>query len=264
MENSNEKEMTFWDHLDELRKVFFRIVIAVVLLACIAFFFKDFLFNIILAPQRSDFILYRFFNRLAADFAIPSLEAGDFHVDLINTQLTSQFMIHMSVALYTGILLASPYIIYTLFGFINPALHTAERRTCIKILVPACLLFLFGIFLNYYVIFPLSFRFLATYQVSETVTNLISMSSYISSFTMLSLLLGTAFEIPVIAYFLAKLHLITAGMLKKFRKHSLVAILIVAAIITPTSDVFTLLLVSAPLYLLYELSVIVVSRTNSR
>ena len=228
MENSNEKEMTFWDHLDELRKVFFRIVIAVVLLACIAFFFKDFLFNIILAPQRSDFILYRFFNRLAADFAIPSLEAGDFHVDLINTQLTSQFMIHMSVALYTGILL------------------------------------LFGIFLNYYVIFPLSFRFLATYQVSETVTNLISLSSYISSFTMLSLLLGTAFEIPVIAYFLAKLHLITAGMLKKFRKHSLVAILIVAAIITPTSDVFTLLLVSAPLYLLYELSVIVVSRTNSR
>lgn len=264
MGNSDEKEMTFWDHLDELRKVFFRIVIVVMLLACIAFFFKDFLFNIILAPQRSDFILYRFFNRLAADFAMPSLEVGNFHVDLINTQLTSQFMIHMSVALYTGILLASPYIIYTLFGFISPALHVAERRICIKILVPACLLFLSGILLNYYVIFPLSFRFLATYQVSETVTNLISLSSYISSFTMLSLLLGAAFEIPVIAYFLAKLHLITAEMLKKFRKHSLIGILIVAAIITPTSDIVTLLLVSAPLYLLYEFSVIIVSRTNSR
>lgn len=261
---TNEKEMTFWDHLDELRKVFFRIAFAVIGLACIAFIFKDFLFNIILAPQRSDFILYRFFNQLATDFAMPSLAVGDFHVDLINTQLTSQFMIHMSVALYAGILLASPYIIYALFGFISPALHTAERRTCIKILIPAFLLFITGVLLNYYVIFPLSFRFLATYQVSEIVTNMISLSSYISSFTMLSLLLGAAFEIPIIAYFLAKLHLLTAHILKKFRKHSFVGILVVAAIITPTSDVFTLLLVSAPLYLLYELSIIVVSRTNSR
>lgn len=262
MGDSNEKEMTFWDHLDELRKVFFHIATAVIFLACIAFIFKDFLFDIILAPQRSDFILYRFFNQLAVNLAMPSLAAGDFHVDLINTQLTSQFMIHMSVALYAGILLASPYIIYTLFGFISPALHAAERRTCVKILVPAFLLFITGVLLNYYVIFPLSFRFLATYQVSEVVTNMISLSSYISSFTMLSLLLGAAFEIPIIAYLLAKLHLITAAMLKKFRKHSLVGILVVAAIITPTSDVFTLLLVSAPLYLLYEFSIIVVSRTN--
>lgn len=256
------KEMTFWDHLDELRKVFFRMAIAVICLACIAFCFKDVLFGIVLAPQRSDFILYRFFNRLAADFDMPSLAVGDFQVELINTQLTSQFMIHMSMALYAGILLASPYIIYALFGFISPALHAAERRTCLKILIPAGLLFIMGVLLNYYVIFPLSFRFLATYQVSENVTNLISLSSYISSFTMLSLLLGAAFEIPVIAYFLAKLHLVTAGKLKKFRKHSLVGILIVAAIITPTSDIFTLLLVSAPLYLLYEFSILVVSRTR--
>lgn len=259
MEDSDEKKMTFWDHLDELRKVFFRIVVAVLFLSCIAFVFKDFLFNIILAPQRADFILYRFFNQLAVKLDMPSLAVEDFHVDLINTQLASQFMIHMSVALYAGLLLASPYIIYTLFGFISPALHAAEKRTCLKILFPACLLFLTGILLNYYVIFPLSFRFLATYQVSEAVTNLISLSSYISSFTMLSLLLGAAFEIPVIAYFLAKLHFITAGILKKFRKHSLVGILIIAAIITPTSDIFTLLLVSAPLYLLYELSIIVTS-----
>lgn len=263
MEDS-KKEMTFWDHLDELRKVFFRIAIAVLLLACVAFCFKDSLFGIVLAPQRSDFILYRLFNRLAHDFAMPSLAVGDFQVELINTQLTSQFMIHMSVALYAGILLASPYIIYSLFGFISPALHTTERRTCLKILIPAGLLFMSGVLLNYYVIFPLSFRFLATYQVSENVTNMISLSSYISSFTMLSLLLGAAFEIPVIAWFLAKLHLVTAGKLKKFRKHSLVGILIAAAIITPTSDIFTLLLVSAPLYLLYEFSIVVVSRTNIR
>ncbi len=263
MGDANEKEMTFWDHLDELRKVFFRIVFVVVFLACVAFLFKDLLFNIILAPQYSDFILYRFLNQLAEFFSIPSLRVEDFHVDLISTQLTSQFMIHMSVAFYAGLLLASPYIIYLLFGFISPALHETERRTCLKILFPAFFLFVTGILLNYYLIFPLSFRFLASYHVSEIVTNMISISSYISSFTMLSLLMGAAFEIPVIAYLLAKLHLITASKLRQFRKHSLVGILITAAIITPTSDIFTLLLVSIPLYLLYELSIVVVVRTTS-
>ncbi len=263
MGDAYEKEMTFWDHLDELRKVFFRIVLVVVFLACVAFLFKDLLFNIILAPQRSDFILYRFLNQLAEAFSIPSLRVEDFHVDLISTQLTSQFMIHMSVAFYAGLLLASPYIIYLLFGFISPALHKTERRTCLKILFPAFFLFVTGILLNYYLIFPLSFRFLAGYHVSEIVTNMISLSSYISSFTMLSLLMGAAFEIPVIAYLLAKLHLITASKLRQFRKHSLIGILIAAAIITPTSDIFTLMLVSIPLYLLYELSIVVVVRATS-
>ena len=264
MQEANEKEMTFWDHLDELRKVFFRIAIAVILLACIAFLNKELLFDIVLAPQQSDFILYRFFNRLATDFSMPSLQVEDFHVELINIQLTSQFMIHMSTAFYAGLLLASPYIIYLLFGFISPALHEAERKTCLKIMIPGFFLFITGILLNYFVIFPLSFRFLATYQVSELVVNKISISSYISSFTMLSLLLGAAFEIPIIAYFLSKLGLITAPMLKQYRKYALVGILVIAAIITPTSDVFTLLLVSIPLYFLYELSIQVVGRSRKK
>lgn len=262
MGDSNEKEMTFWEHLDELRKVFFHMALAVLSLACIAFIFKDFLFSIVLAPQRSDFILYRFFNTLARKYAMPSLEIGDFQTELISTQLTSQFMTHMSVALYAGLLMASPYIIYLLFQFVSPALHKAERKICLKILLPAFFLFFAGITLNYFIIFPLSFRFLATYQVSETVTNLISLSSYISSFVTLSLLLGAAFEIPVIAWFLAKLHLLNANLLKKYRKHSFVGILILAAVITPTSDVFTLLLVTLPLYLLYELSIQVVRRNG--
>lgn len=264
MGEQDEKEMTFWDHLDELRKVCFRIVITVFLLACIAFIFKDFIFDIIFAPQRSDFILYRFFNRLAERFEMPSLSVEEFQVELINTQLTSQFMTHMTVALYTGILLASPYIIYSLFQFISPALYATERRTCRKILIPAYLLFIIGVLLSYYLIFPLSFRFLATYQVSEIVTNMISLSSYIGSFTMLSLLLGAAFEIPILAFLGARLRLIQTDMLKKFRKHAIVGILILASIITPTSDIFTLLLVSIPLYLLYEFSIVVVSHTHSR
>lgn len=264
MGDSSEKEMTFWDHLDELRKVFFRMALVVILLASCAFTFKDLLFNIVLAPQRSDFVLYRILNELAEKFSMPSLAVEDFHVELINTQLTSQFMTHVSVALYAGLVLASPYMIYLLFGFVSPALHQAERRTCLKVIFPAFLLFFSGILLNYFVIFPLSFRFLATYQVSETVTNMISLSSYISSFTMLSLLMGAAFEIPVIAWFLARLHLINAALLQKFRKHSLIGILILAAIITPTSDVFTLLLVSFPLYLLYELSILVVKKAGEQ
>lgn len=258
MPEQDNAVMTFWDHLDELRKVLFRMIVAIVLLACMAFACKETLFAIILAPSCPDFILYRGLNALAASWDMPSLAVETFQVDLINTQLASQFMIHMSVACYAGILLASPYLIYLLFGFISPALHRTERRTCLKILLPACLLFVCGILLNYYLIFPLSFRFLSTYQVSENITNMISLSSYVSSFTTLSFLLGVAFEIPVIAYLLGRLHLIHAGMLKKFRKHALVGILIVAAIITPTSDVFTLLLISLPLYLLYELSIRVI------
>ena len=259
MQEANEKEMTFWDHLDELRKVFFRIAIAVILLACIAFLNKETISSLI--PTLNTGL---FFNRLAADFSMPSLQVEDFHVELINIQLTSQFMIHMSTAFYAGLLLASPYIIYLLFGFISPALHEAERKTCLKIMIPGFFLFITGILLNYFVIFPLSFRFLATYQVSELVVNKISISSYISSFTMLSLLLGAAFEIPIIAYFLSKLGLITAPMLKQYRKYALVGILVIAAIITPTSDVFTLLLVSIPLYFLYELSIQVVGRSRKK
>lgn len=264
MNNSEKKEMTFWDHLDELKKVIVRIFLVVLILACVAFLLKDLLFSIVLAPQHSDFILYRFFNESALAFNLPSLAMEEFHVELISTQLTSQFMIHMTVALYAGILLATPYITYLLFGFISPALHATERRNCLKIMFPAFTLFFMGILLNYFIIFPLSFRFLATYQVSPEVKNMITLSSYISSFSLLSLLMGAAFEIPVIAWLLAKFHLIHSGILKKFRKHSLVVILLIAAIITPSSDIFTLLLVSVPLYLLYELSICVVSRSQQR
>lgn len=256
------KEMTFWDHLDELRKILFRVAIVVVVLSTIAFLNKELMFDIILAPHKSDFVLYRFFNWLGVVFSVPSLHIEDFDVELINIQLASQFLIHMSTSFYVGLLLASPYIIYKMFGFISPALYDSERKTSIKVIIASFFLFMSGVLLNYFLIFPLSFRFLATYQVSEIIVNKISISSYISTLTMLSLMLGAAFEIPVLAYFFAKLGFINVGMLKKFRKHSIVVILIIAAIITPTADIFTLLLVSVPMYLLYELSIGVVYRTR--
>lgn len=258
MQETDTQEMTFWDHLDELRKVFFRVVLFVTAVSVIVFLFKDTVFNIILAPRDSGFILYQWLNQLGAWLGQPSIHIDNFNIELINIELTSQFFIHMSTAFYVGMLLSSPYIIYQIFHFISPALYEKERKTSVRVLIAAFFLFLAGILLNYYLIFPLSLRFLATYQVSEIVANKISISSYMSTFFGLSVMLGATFEIPVLSYFFAKFGLITPEFLQKHRKHAFVLILMVAAVITPTTDMFTLLLVSIPMYALYELSIWVV------
>ena len=259
MDDAKEKNMTFWDHLEELRKVIFRIALFASVFAVLAFVNKKILFDIIFAPQRSDFITYRALCQLADWVKIPSICPGDFHVDLISINLSSQFVVHMSVAFYAGLIIASPYIIYQLFGFIKPALYENERKYSTRTLVAAFLLFFCGILLNYYAIFPLSFRFLGTYQVSEIVENKITLSSYISTFTMLSIAMGAVFEIPILAYFMAKIGLINSGHLKKYRRHAFVIILIIAAIITP-ADLFSMFLLPIPMYMLYELSIVVVNK----
>lgn len=264
MGENDTQGMTFWDHLDEFRKIFFRMSIVMTLLAIIVFINKDFVFDIIFAPQSSDFILYESLNRLGEWLSMPSIHVDNFRVELINIELTSQFFVHMSTSFYVGFLLASPYFIYQIFSFIRPALYEKERQASTRIIVSAYLLFMTGILLNYFLIFPLSFRFLATYQVSDIVANKISLSSYIDTFITLSLMLGATFEIPVVAYFFAKFGFITSGLLRRYRKHALIVILILAAIITPTTDIFTLLLVSVPMYALYELSIGIVSRTTKR
>lgn len=260
---NQEQEMTFWDHLDELRKVIFRIVIAVSLLAVVAFINKTLLFDIIFAPHRSDFITYRVLCALGTHLQMPSICPGEFHVDLINTQLVSQLMAHMSVAFYTGLVVASPYIIYQLFGFIKPALYENEKRYSTRTILAAFVLFFCGLLLNYYAIFPLSFRFLGTYQVSEFVENKITLSSYISTFTTLSIAMGAVFEIPILAFFFAKTGLVKTHHLKKYRRHAFVVILIISAILTP-ADLFSLFLLAIPMYMLYELSILVVKRTSPK
>ena len=242
--------VTFWDHLEELRRVLFKVVGAVMVLMVVAFCFKDELFVVVLAPQQSDFIVYRW------------LGAESFQVQLINTQLASQFITHMKVACYAGILLASPYIIYQLFRFVSPALYANERRYVVQMTFWGYLLFMLGVQLNYFLIFPLTFRFLGTYQVSALVENTITLTSYVDTLMMLSLMMGIVFEIPILSWLFAKLGFLTSSFMKKYRRHAIVLILIVAAFITPTSDVFTLTLVSLPMYLLYEISIGVVKRTE--
>lgn len=238
--------LTFWDHLDELRTSLFRIICAVALFAVIAFVMKEELFGIILAPRSSDFITYRL------------LGTDDFSIHLMNTGLTEQFMIHMQTAIYAGLLIASPYILYELFRFVSPGLYTNERHYAVWIVGAAYLMFLIGTLVNYLVVFPFTVRFLGTYQVSPDVTNMLTLQSYVDTLLGMSLVMGVVFELPVVCALMGRMGLINGRLMTTYRRHALVAILIVAAIITPTTDAFTLFVVALPIYLLYELSILIV------
>lgn len=259
---NDASNMTFWDHVDELRKVLFRIIIVTGVLMLAAFCFKDELFSIILAPKENDFIVYQWFDRIGNALHIPGLSVPDFHIQLINTKLSGQFLTHMSVSLYASIVLASPYILYQLFRFVSPALYANERRYSLRVVMWGYILFLLGVLFSYFLVFPFTFRFLALYQVSAEVENAILLSSYIDTLTMLSLMLGITFEIPILAWLFAKLGFLTSTFMRTYRKHAIIIALVISAIITPTSDAITLILVAAPMSLLYEASIFIVKRTN--
>lgn len=188
---------------------------------------------------------------------------SDFSIKLINTGLAEQFIIHMKTAMYAGVLCASPYILYQLFRFVSPALYTNERKYATRVVGSGYLMFVFGVLLSYYLIFPLTFHFLGTYQVSEEVENMITLQSYISTLVMMSLAMGIVFEMPVLSWLFAKLGFLSTGFMRHYRKHAFIIILIVAAIITPTSDIFTLSLVALPMYFLYELSIYIVKMATT-
>lgn len=248
--------MTFWDHLDELRGVIVKIICVTLFFSIIAFIFKEKLFEIVLAPKEPGFITYRLLGKIEAHFSDSGI--GAFSVALINTGLAEQLIIHMKTALCAGVLCASPYILYQLFRFVSPALYSDEKRYAKRVVGSGYLMFIAGVLLSYYLIFPLTFRFLGTYQVADDVTNMISLQSYMSTLIVMSLSMGIVFEMPVIVWLFGKMGLITPGFMRKYRRHAIVIILIVAAIITPTSDVFTLMIVSLPMWMLYEASILLV------
>jgi sec-independent protein translocase protein TatC len=241
---------TFWDHLDVLRASLIRMAIAVVIFGIVAFCMKEALFSIVLAPCSSDFITYRL------------LGAEAFHIHLMNTGLTEQFMIHMRTAIYAGLLVASPYILYELFRFVSPGLYQNERHYAVWIVGAAYLMFIIGTLINYFVVFPLTVRFLGTYQVSPDVANMLTLQSYIDTLLGMSLVMGVVFELPVVCALMGRMGLLTDHFMAEYRRHAVVAILVVAAIITPTTDVFTLFIVALPIYLLYEVSIQIVRITK--
>ncbi|MBR6320993.1 MAG: twin-arginine translocase subunit TatC [Prevotella sp.] len=243
---SGQATGTFWDHLDILRWAILRSLAVAVVFAVAAFCLKDLLFAVVLAPRSSDFVTFRLMG------------VEPFSVHLMNTGLTEQFLTHMRVAMYAGVLCAAPYIIYELFRFISPGLYAAERRAAVWLVTSGYVMFMLGTLLNYLLIFPLTVRFLGTYQVSADVDNMLTLQSYIDTLLSMSLIMGIIFELPVVCAILGRLGMVNRRLMSHYRRHAVVAILIVAAIITPTTDVFTLCIVSLPIWLLYEASILLV------
>ena len=256
--NPDPNLLTFGGHLEVLRRMLFRIIAVVMVLAIAVFCFKDKTFELLLAPSQWDFVTYRYIevllHKLGSNFTF-----NQFHINLIATELSSQFMTHISTALYLGLLGASPYILVELFRFITPALYENEKKYSVQVAATMYLLFIVGVLMSYFILFPISFRFLGTYSVSGMVESNITLKSYISTFTTLTLVMGLVFQLPVIAFFLGKLEVITSEMLANYRKYAFLVIMLVAAIITPP-DLMTLVLVTIPLYLLYEVSILVLKR----
>ena len=227
------ENLSFWEHLDELRSALLKSLCAWLLATVAAFCAKDWLFEFLMRPLMPN-------------------------QTLINIDVTAQFVIHIQVSLCIGLIVAFPLIIYWLYGFLAPALYVQEKRFTIFGMTGAILLFAAGVALNYFVIFPVSFRFLSNYQVTPMVENQISLSSYISLLLVLSILMGILFEVPILTWTLSKMGLLQREHLQKYRRYVFVGILILAAVITPTGDPITLLLVSIPVYLLYELSILAI------
>ncbi len=257
--NSEKAEMSFLEHLEALRWHLMRAVIAVLTLAIVLFFYREIVFDhFLFAPKHPDFWTYRMLC-LLSDY----LDMGDalcireLPFELINTELSGQFTMHIWVSFVAGFILAAPYVLWEIWRFIKPALHEKERKYSKGVVFFSTLLFFAGVLFGYYVIVPLSINFLGSYQVSADVKNMIAMDSFVSTVTTITFASGIVFELPIVIYFLTQIGLMTPQFMRTYRKHAMVIILIVAAIITPSPDVTSQLLVAFPLYLLYELSIFV-------
>ncbi len=253
--------MSFWDHLDELRSYLLKSLAVIIVCTLVAFIFKEKLFAIILAPKEEHFITYRILHYVTK-LLNTELQDIHFHVDLINTGLAGQFLVHMKASFATGFICASPYMLFLLFKFVSPGLYPKERRYAVRAILIGYIMFVAGVLLCYFLIFPLTFRFLGTYQVENSINNLITLDSYISTLMTLCIALGFVFELPVLCWFFAKIGIITADFMRHSRRYAIVLVLIIAAMITPTSDIFTLSLVALPILLLYEASITIVANTG--
>jgi sec-independent protein translocase protein TatC len=258
------KEMTFWDHLTELRKRLMRIILAWFVMTIVAFLNREIIFDkIILAPKDTDFITYKWLCQLGNFLHVDSLCLPPMSLTIINLNLSGQFMTHMTISMFAGLILSAPVIIFQLWQFIMPALYAKEKRYARQAVFIMSFLFFIGVLFSYYLMVPWTLNFLGTYQVSALVANQISLSSYISTVTSTILSVGLVFELPVVVYVLSKLGIITPAFMKKNRKYAFVIILILAAVITPP-DVFSQIMVTIPLYSLYEISILVSKRVSPK
>lgn len=247
--------MSFLDHLEELRWHLIRSTIAVVVLALVAFLFKDFIFDTLLfGPKRSDFPTYRMFCSISQQFGMDSFCFHELPFRIQSRTMAGQFSAHMWTSIYAGIIVAFPYILYEFWRFITPGLKANERKSSRGFIVIASLLFFVGVLFGYYLITPLSINFLGSYQVSEEVFNDFDLDSYISLVRTSVLACGIIFELPIFMYILTKAGLVTPEGLRKYRKFALIFVLILSAVITPP-DIMSQIIVAIPILILYEVSI---------
>ncbi|WP_127024775.1 twin-arginine translocase subunit TatC [Flagellimonas beolgyonensis] len=268
-EKKNPDEMSFLDHLEELRWHLIRSTLAIVIIACFAFVFKGFIFDTILfGPKNMDFPTYRFFCNIATFFGVTSEFCGDSLPFTIQSRLMAgQFSAHIWTSIWAGVILGFPYILFELWKFISPGLYEKERKHSRGFILTASFLFFLGVLFGYFVVAPLSINFLGTYQVSKEVLNEIDLSSYVGTVRASVIACGIMFELPIVIYFMTKVGLVTPEILKKYRKIALVIVLILSAIITPP-DITSQIVVAIPVLILYQISIyiskIVVKREEKK
>ncbi len=258
---SLEAEMSFFDHIDVLRKHLLRGLAVVTLLTCVAFYFSDFIWeSIIMAPKSPDFWTYRMMCKLVEVF--PSIVPKDFciqkiDVQVINNQMAGQFTLQMNSCITAGLIMGIPYLLFEIWLFIKPALLENERKSASGFVFFASMLFILGILFGYYLIAPLSINFLANFTVDKNIVNMFTIDSYLSTILTLTIGSGIIFQLPVVIYVLSKLGVMTPQFMRKTRRYAAVLILVVAAVVTPTADPYTMMIVALPLFLLYELSIMI-------
>jgi sec-independent protein translocase protein TatC len=260
-----EAEMSFFDHLEALRWHLVRASIAIVIFTAVVFYFYDWIFkNVIMAPSKPTFWTYRMLCDLGAALHRSGFCIDKINIHLINTEMAGQFTLQINSALLIGITLGIPYLIWEIWRFIKPALHEKERKAATGFVFYACMLFFMGVMFGYYVITPMSINFLSSYTVSDQIQNLFSIDSYISSVATLTLATGVVFQLPILVYILSNLGILTPKFMRETRRYAIVIILIIAAVVTPTPDMLTMTVVSIPLFVLYEVSIIVAGLVEKR
>jgi sec-independent protein translocase protein TatC len=251
------QEMSFWEHLDVLRRMLFRMASVIALLMVLVFINKSLVFDtLVLAPQTSDFILYRWLCSLGQWLQIPDSCDYHFSMEIININMAGQFFVHLNMSFWIGFVLAFPYVIWEIWRFIAPALYEKEQRAVKRAFFCSSFLFFVGVVIGYLFLFPLVIRFFSSYQVSAAIPNTIDLASYTSMFLMLILVMGLVFELPVLIYTLSHIGVVNRRFLRKYRRHAIVVMFVLAAIITPT-DPISIFIVAIPLCLLYELSIFI-------
>jgi sec-independent protein translocase protein TatC len=263
--NDLEVEMSFFDHIEILRWHLIRSCIAILIFTCLAFYYYDFVFDkIIMGPKKPDFWTYRMLCKLGDYLNRPGFCIKEIPGKIINTEMAGQFTLEINSALIIGITAGFPYLLWEIWRFIKPALHEKERKAATGFVFYASLLFLLGILFGYYVVTPESISFLANLSVSKEIENTFTIDSYLSSVATLTLATGVVFELPILVYILANLGILTPKFMRSGRRYAVVAILIIAAVITPTPDMMTMGIVSVPLFVLYEVGIVVAGSVEKR